>query len=142
MSESVAYVVPGLPDPNDVMLDFLIEQFPEVFTAANTNIEPPATGLATNLPFGVSFHWGGDVDRFGGDVMVDLSIFAATYRKARDLARSVEDRLVGYPFRVSSGGRSVLVDKVEIASPTVEVPWQEDSDIRRFQGTYRLSIRR
>mgnify|MGYP003297331600 CR=1 FL=1 len=138
----LAYTFPVTVDPNDVMIDFILGLEIPGLTAANVSIDLPETSLMDRLPYVLVGHWGGESDRFGMRPDVDLSVFDNRYPKARDLARLIEARLLGYPFRVSSGGRSVLVDKVEAPVPTVEVEWQKDSTIRRFQGTYSLSIRR
>lgn len=133
-------------DPAWVLLDFALEYFgPDAggkVTQANRGTKVPATGLSTRLPFIHAFHWDGDSDRFGTRPIVDLSTFAGTYSESRLTALGIETKLLGYPFRVNSGGRSVLVDRVEAVSPAVEVEWQQDSSIRRFQGTYQLSLRR
>lgn len=142
MSEqTVAYDFAPMADPNDVVVDFVVGLEVPGLAANNVSTDLPSS-LSTRLPFVLVNHWGGDADRFGQNPDVDISVFAGRYPAARDLARLIEARLVGYPFRVSSGGRSVLVDKVEVPSPSVEVEWQADSTIRRFQGTYSLSIRR
>lgn len=133
--------VKSLPDPLDVVLDFIGERFAD-FDPNDLSTETPDDGLAGRLPFATAYALPGEADRFGARWTVDLSVFDSTYRGARDKARAIENELLGYPFRVSSGGRSVLVDMVEAASPTVEVPWVADSPIRRFQGTYTISIRR
>ena len=135
-------VIPVAVDANDVMIDFIVGLEVVGLPAANVSIELPSTGLVNKLPFVLVNHWGGDTDRFGQTPDIDVSVFASRYPAARDLARRIEAALLGYPFRVSSSGRSVLVDKVEASVPTVEVEWQKDSTIRRFQGTYSLSIRR
>lgn len=145
MSEiAVAYTLPDMPDPNGLVIDLILglELHASLNSDARVSTDLPDTGLVGSLPFALVNHWGGDIDRFGGQFDVDVSFFAATYALARDLARTFESRALGYPFRVSTGGRSVLVDKVVVPSPTVQVPWAEDSPIRRFQGTYQFSIRR
>lgn len=129
-------------DANDVMIDFVIGLEVDGLLDTNVSTDLPAVGLVGHLPFVLVNNWGGDTDRFGQVADVDYSVFADRYPAARDLARLIEARALGYPFRVSSGGRSVLVDKVEVASPAVEVEWLKDSTIRRFQGTLSLSIRR
>ena len=138
----LAYTFPVAVDPNDVLVDFVIGLEVPGLAPANVSTDLPSTGLLGHLPFVLVSHWGGDTDRFGQVADVDYSVFADRYPKARDLARLIEARALGYPFRVSSGGRSVLVDKVEVPSPAVEIEWQKDSTIRRFQGTLSLSIRR
>lgn len=136
-------------DANDLVMDLVLGLKAETPALAplvalqtrNVRLDM-VSDLASRLPFVMVNHWDGDVDLFSTRPIVDLAVFASAYVTARDIARLLERRLLGYPFRVSSGGRSVLVDRVEVATPTVEVPWQQDSPIRKFQGTYQLSIRR
>jgi hypothetical protein len=135
-------VVKPAVDGNDLLIDFVIGMAIPDLPQAHVSTDLPATDLVGNLPFVLVHHWSGDTDLFTSNPILDLSVFGASYRKARDMARLIEDRLLGYPFRVSTGGRSVLVDKVEATSPTVEIPWQDDSTVRRFQGTYQISSRR
>jgi hypothetical protein len=142
MVADLAYEFEVAPDGGDVALDFLLEQFPGVLLAKNVGTRTPSSGFTGRLPFVMADHFGGDDERMNLYPTVDLHFFGETFAKARDLARASEARLIGYPFRVSSGGRSVLVDRVEVLSPAVEVEWQQDSTIRRFQGTYQFSIRR
>lgn len=142
MSEPLAYDVKVMPDGNDLILDFLLDQFSDDFAEDRVGTRIPGA-LAGRLPFAHAFHWQGGSNRLEGTIIVDLSVFADDYSEASLLARRIESKLLGYPFRVSSGGRSVLIDSVRVAVPTVEVPWLEGtSTIRRFQGTYELSVRR
>ena len=152
MSE-VAYVVPTRPDPVDIGIEFVIASRIRLIEAQvlaagelldkNISADLPATGLVDRLPFIlVAPGPGADTDRFGGVYDVDVHVFAAKYVKARGIALGLEARWLGYPFRVSTGGRSVLVDRVTVPLPSAEVEWQRDSSIRRFQGTYQISIRR
>jgi hypothetical protein len=141
MSER-AYTFQPSVDPNALMRDLVLGMGIVELTAANVATEAPATDLLTRLPFVIVNHWGGDAGRFDSNPIIDVSYLSTRYATSRDGARLIEARLLGYPLRVSSGGRSVLVDRVEVVSPTVEIEWAKDSDIRRFQGTYQLSIRR
>ncbi len=140
---TLAYEFPVPPASAEVAMDFVVEYCGDAEVLdTNVGTRLPDTGLTGRMPFVRINHFGGDDERLNLRPTFDLEVFASTYAKASDLARLIETRLVGYPFRVSSGGRSVLVDRVEVLSPTVEVEWQQDSTIRRFQGTYQFSIRR
>lgn len=139
----LAYTFEVPPAGADVAADFVVDYCSDLEVLdTNVGTQLPAAGLSGRLPFVRINHFGGDDERLNLRPTFDLEVFASTYAKASLLARTIETRLVGYPFRVSSGGRSVLVDRVEVLSPTVEVEWQQDSTIRRFQGTYQFSIRR
>lgn len=89
-----------------------------------------------------AFAWGGDQERLNNYPTIDVSFFAHSYVEASRLATKFETALMEYPHRVESSGRTVVVDSVEVVTPTVEVPWLEESTTRRFQGTYTLSVRR
>lgn len=139
----LAYDFPVPADPADVAMDFVVEYCSDAEVLdANIGSRLPTAGLAGRMPFVRINHFGGDDERLNLRPTFDLEVFATTYAKASQIARTIETRLVGYPFRVSSGGRSVLVDRVEVLTPASEVEWQQDSTIRRFQGTYQFSIRR
>lgn len=134
------------PDLANVVQDWLAHAFTGIEDALlldkNIGSRLPSTGLSGRMPFVRVNVFGGDDTRMNLYPTFDLETFAATYAVASDLARRIEAKLIGYPFSVSSGGRTVLVDRVEVLSPAVEVEWQQDSTIRRFQGTYQFSIRR
>lgn len=138
---SLAYDIPVAVSASDVVQDFVVAQIDDV-SDANIGSRIPSAGLSGRLPFVRVNHWNGESDRFATRPVVDLDVFAATYADAGRIARAIEAKLLGYPFRVSSGGRSVLVDSVQVLTETTEVEWQQDSTIRRFQGTYQFSIRR
>lgn len=140
-AEPLAYDIPVAASASDVAMDFLVAQVDAV-ADANIGTKIPSAGLAGRLPFVRVNHWGGDSNRFKTDPVIDIDVFESTYAKASLLARQIEAKLLGYPFRVDSGGRSVLVDSVQVLTETTEVEWQQDSTIRRFQGTYQFSIRR
>lgn len=143
MVNELAYTFPVAPHGGDVAQDFVVQYCSDLEVLdSNVGSRLPSVGLTGRMPFVRINHFGGDDERLNLRPTFDVEVFAATYAKARDLARLIETRLVGYPFRVDSGGSSVLVDRVEVLSPTVEVEWQQDSTIRRFQGTYQFSIRR
>ena len=143
MSDLVsAYRLPATPDPAGVMIDLVLGMIDRPRLAERSvNVDLPSR-LESAVPFVLIHHWDGDSDRFGIRAVVDVSVFASLYRDARNLALEIEAKLLGYPHRVSSGGRSVLVDMVEVATGTREVEWQRDSTVRRFQATYTFSIRR
>lgn len=137
----LAYQVPVAPDPLDVVIDFVAGLGLEGVVEDRVGSELP-TQLEASLPYVLVDIIDGGSDLFGIRPVFDLHVFAGRYPLARSIAARIESALLGYPFRVSSGGRSVLVDSVEVSISTREVEWQRDSVVRRFQGTYSLSIRR
>lgn len=74
--------------------------------------------------------------------MIDVEVIAPTYTGAESLAYDVDDIFMGYPLSTVSGGRVVLVDKVEVVSSPVEIDLGEDTSTRRFLATYQLVVRR
>lgn len=74
--------------------------------------------------------------------MIDVEAIAPTYTEAESLAYDVDDIFMGYPLSTVSGGRVVLVDKVEVVSSPVEIDLGEDTSTRRFLATYQLVVRR
>ena len=148
----LAYTVKPRVDPTDVIRQFVLDQRTALTAAgmlangtlldSNVGTVIPATGLVGRVPFVFISGFGGDTDRFDGTYDAEVSVFADTYGKASRLALGLEAALLGYPFRVSTGGRSVLVDRVAVPVPFAELEWQKDSPIRRFQGTVQISIRR
>jgi hypothetical protein len=148
----LAYTVKPRVDPTDVIRQWVLDRRAALTVGGhlangtlldkNVGTEIPTTGLVGRVPFVFISGFGGDTDRFGGLYDAEISVFADTYSKASALALGLEAGLLGYPFRVSTGGRSVLVDRVTVPVPFAELEWQKDSPIRRFQGTVQISIRR
>lgn len=126
------------PDFADVVMDLLTERWDGTPPGMGTRFDESRASLpylrVNTVP--------GYADRLEAWPNIDISAFAATYREASDLAFDVEALLMGYPLSVSSGGRVVLVDKVEVISSPTELDVGESSSIRRFLGTYQLRIRR
>ena len=148
----LAYTVKARVDPTDVLRQWVLDRRPALTVGGmlasgtlldrNVGTDLPGTGLVGRVPFVLISAFGGDTDRFDGVYDHEISVFADTYAKASALALGLEAGLLGYPFRVSTGGRSVLVDRVTVPVPFAELEWQKDSPIRRFQGTIQISIRR
>lgn len=108
---------------------------------APASVDAPTTG-EDPLPWAQAYVYGGGGGPLEADFTADVAFFAPTYGAASLLARRFEARIMGYPVRVSSSGRSVLFDSVSEVSVPAEVPWDAESKVRRFQATYSFSIRR
>lgn len=80
--------------------------------------------------------------RLTAEPVVDIETVASTYAEAERLAFDADDTLMGYPLSTSSGGRVVLVDRVEVLSSPAETRLEGESKIRRFLATYQLVVRR
>lgn len=103
--------------------------------------ESPLAG-STPLPHVQVYGFGGSRTRLEDRPVLEVQTFAATYDVAADLAERIDTKLLGYPLRIESSGRSVVFDSVDVVSPPVEVPWDSEGTIRRFTATYSISIRR
>lgn len=80
--------------------------------------------------------------RLEANVIVDVESLASTYSDAERLANDVDDIFMGYPLSTSSGGRVVLVDRIDVLSSPAELDIEGESKIRRFLATYQLAVRR
>lgn len=105
------------------------------------SMQSPLAGT-TPLPHVQVYGFGGERERLNDYPTLDVAVFAADYATAANLAERIDTRLLGYPIVVESSGRSVVLDSVEVVSLPVEVPWDPEGTIRRFQATYSISIRR
>ena len=113
----------------------------EMALAQGSSSEQPIPGVDP-LPWGQGYVYGGDGDQLQSFPVADVAFFAADYDTASTLARRFHARLMQYPHRVSSSGRTVLFDRVEVVALPAEIPFVEGNGIRRFQATYSFSIRR
>ena len=84
---------------------------------------------------------GGSSDRFGGQFIVDIEVFAADYLLAESVAFAIEALLLGYPHVVEVDGRKVVIDDVSQNASPAELPWEDDS-VSRLGSTYVLTARR
>lgn len=84
----------------------------------------------------------GESDRLTSMPIYDVSVFSPKYTTSERVALKLDERLMGYPFRVDSGETVAVVDSVFVNSPPAEVDWRGDETIRRFLGTYQIVIRR
>lgn len=81
-------------------------------------------------------------DRLEALPIVEIETLATTFAEAERLATDIDDILMGYPLSTSSGGRVVLVDRVDVISSPAEISLEGESKIRRFLATYQLTVRR
>jgi hypothetical protein len=128
----------GAPDPENPVAGAAVHGEP--LLAAPTSLYSPTEG-EDPLPWAQIYAVGGSGGPLENDTTVDVQFFASKYGDASLLARRFDARIMGYPHRVSSNGRSVLFDRVETVSTPVEIDWDQGAT-RRFQATYSLSIRR
>ena len=119
------------PDAVRVLVDDLTALAGDGHTGAQT----PAD-LAGTLPFIRVTRFGGGADHVSDYPMVDVDVFAATYAAAQQLAEQVRARIVGPP------PAAALLDRVVCEQGPHELPWGDDSTVRRFGATYRVTTRR
>lgn len=85
----------------------------------------------------------GESDRLNLYPIYDIAVFSPSLRRSEEVAcRIIDAGLMGYPVRVSSSGRPVIVDSVNVVASPAEIEWEGNSAIRRYVGTYQLVIRR
>lgn len=118
------------PDVELALLDLLTP------LAANNGTETPPdfTGL---LPFLRVNRFGGTDDRVTDTASVSVDVFAATRRDAQPLAEQVRQLLLAGPHIVDG----YVLDHVSTVSAPAEAPW-ENTSVRRWSATYRVSARR
>jgi hypothetical protein len=131
-----------LPDHSAVvrkLVDTLMADKKPALTAAS--VKAPTPGVSP-LPACQAYVFDGSASDTEGDFIVDIAFFAKTYAEASSLSRTCDQRFMGYPHRVSSDGRTVLLDRVTTNVIPNEVPFTDDDSVRRFQATYSVSFRR
>lgn len=125
--------------PTTLMLDFLELTFAEL--AGQVGVElPESEQYAGGKYYAQVFQVDGPADIFGQEPILDIAVFHQNWRDAEKMAFHVEAALLGYPHRVSSGGKSVVIDRVFVPSAAHELPW-EPGDATRFNMTVQLVLR-
>jgi hypothetical protein len=80
-------------------------------------------------------------DRFQGDFILDIEVFAAQYLDAESRSLDIEALLLGYPHVVEAGDQTWVFDSVSQNSGPDELPW-EDDETTRLGATYVITARR
>ncbi len=135
-------------DIHDLLMLLLVEKFPALEPTAldgsdfHVDIELPDSIEDHSDPvFILLDRIGGQAEQFTDYPVVDIGFYAATWAAARDWARDVTAMLQGTPHIIQVGDRKIVLERTEVPSAPLELPWN-DSESRRFQGTYRFSVRR
>lgn len=102
--------------------------------AGHTDIETPAN-LADMLDFIRVVRRGGPSDRLNDTSAVDIDVFAATYKRALNLAEDVREFVVGPPPGLPR------LDRASCDNGPQELPWG-DRTIRRIGMTFTVVARR
>jgi hypothetical protein len=133
-------------DIHDLLMLLIVEKFPELEpqnpdgSDFHVDIELPDV-IEDHSPFILLDRIGGQAEQFTDYPIVDIGYYAATWTAARDLAAQVTAMLQGTPHVITVGSRKIVLERTEVPSAPLELPW-DDSESRRFQGTYRFSVRR
>lgn len=133
-------------DIHDILTLLIVEKFPELEPQEldgsdfHVDIELPDS-IEDHSPFILLDRIGGQAEQFTDFPIVDIGFYAESWSAARDLAAEVTAMLQGTPHVVTVGDRKIVLERTEVPSAPVELPW-DDSESRRFQGTYRFSVRR
>lgn len=125
--------------PTTLILDFLESRFAELVGQVGIEL-PESKDYAGGKFFAQVFQVDGMADIFGQEPVLDIAVFHQRWREAEKMAFHVEAALLGYPMRVSSGGNSVVIDRVYVTSAAHELPW-EPGDATRFNMTVQLVLR-
>lgn len=80
---------------------------------------------------------GGNDDGLTDRPLIDVDVLGSTFAGTRDIARGIQGRLLGYPWRAGS----TVIDKVRTAMRPHDVPWDDDNTFR-FYASYTISARR
>jgi hypothetical protein len=140
-----SYRNPGpYPDTEEALMDLIVFWYPELATdPADASLFhvganwPDVPDILAMLPLVRVRNIGGNDDRITDHPLIDVDVLHLTFNQARDLARGIQGRLLGYPHRVGS----VVIDKVRTAMRPHDVPWDDDR-VSRFYASYQLDARR
>lgn len=123
------------------MLDWLDANFATDLGGLSSS-DAPLVGV-TPLPHVQAYGFAGSRDELEDRPTIEVQVFAASYMVAGNLAEAIDAKLLtpgGH--RIASNGGFVLFDQVLSITSPVEVPWDAEGVIRRFQASYSVSIRR
>lgn len=125
--------------PTSLAMDFLESRFTELVGQVGVEL-PESEQYAGDRFYAQIFQVDGPSDRFGQEPILDIAVFHRRWKQAEQMAFHVEAAFLGYPHRVESGGRSVVIDRVYVTSAAHELPW-EPGDATRFNMTVQLVLR-
>ena len=125
----------------DPLMDKILADFPTEFGSRASSRQPSPDQVAAG-----DFLWAYSMDanatKTDHNGTFDIHILSfRDYSAVQDTALLVEEMLLGYPIRMSTGDKVVVIDRVDVDSAMAEVPWDADSRVTRFTGTYTLASR-
>ena len=91
--------------------------------------------------FGQLYMLDGWRDRHEQHPEFDLHFYSRRFLRAEEVALAVENGLVRYPVRVHVGEKVAVLDRADVTTATREVPWNVDTGVTRFIGSYQLRTR-
>lgn len=80
-------------------------------------------------------------DRLEQQSEVEFAFYSRRFLETERVARAFEAYLMRYPVRVQVGDKLAVLDRVETVTATREVPWDVDTSVTRFIGSYQLRTR-
>lgn len=109
-----------------------LEQFPG---PGRTGIETPEL-LETVTPFVRIRKVSGHSDLITDVSTVQIDVFTLLYASSEDMAEQIRQYLVGPP------PPPPRLDRVDCVAAPQELPWDDESPVRRFGATYQIQARR
>lgn len=119
------------PDVQRLLLDAL----EGIVGSGHVGIETPPD-LEDQLPYVRVQRVAGSSDRITDSALTTVDVFHGLYGTAHGIAEDIRDWLVGPPPPIPR------IDHVVCVSAPQELPWDDQSPVRRFGATYRLQTRR
>lgn len=80
-------------------------------------------------------------DRHEQHPEIEIVVYSRRFLDAERVAQAIEIGLVRYPVRVQVGERVAVLDRTDVTTSTREVPWDTDTGVSQFIGSYQLRTR-
>ncbi len=128
------------PDVAEAVMDLCIQWFPALETRPGGDFRVGRVfpdNVQSRLPFVRMADIGGNDDGITDIPLIDIDVFHDSFSHARDLAKGIQARLLGYPHIIGS----TVIDRVRTAMRPHDVPWDDDR-VHRFYASYQISARR
>jgi hypothetical protein len=94
--------------------------------------------MQAQLPYVRCRDIGGNDDGLTDVPLIDIDVFHSSFRAAKNLAKDIRAKLLGYPHRVEG---LLIIDRVKTAMRPHDVPWEDDRVFRQY-SSYQISARR
>lgn len=131
----------AFPDVEDVLLQ-LLDGLGDVGTFLPSDLKdrldpvggPPGT-------FHRVYRFAGPDDGITDRPVIGIATFASTRAVGQPSAEAVRQRMIAAPHTIATATGTVVIDTATTAEAPHEVPWG-DSAVRRWEASYRLTLRR